>query len=259
MGPMIAIGGIIIESLKVKPLEEAIDQLCLDTGFPETEVFKWSPRKGVHWMRENLVGDERRDFQIGIISLLKEYDCNAIFLAEDKDCSYAEANSESYEMDIIKLLVERVDWCYGKKRAQGIIICDRPSGNYKSEEKFLAGCLETVREGTTYLTPSTITMAVLSCPYKLSRLLQAADLITSCTLASVCGEERFSPTIIKHIKPLFLNESGRIGGVGVKLHPFPKYVNLYHWLFDDEYYVRYPIGCPLPMSQYAFSKSPNEY
>ena len=85
MGHMIAIGGVIIESSKVIPPEEAIKQLCLDTGFPETQVFKWSPQKGVHWMRENLVGDERRDFQIGIISLLKEYDCNAIFLAENKN------------------------------------------------------------------------------------------------------------------------------------------------------------------------------
>ncbi len=259
MGPMVGLGGIILDGSEVKSLESAIEKLCVETGFPQNEVFKWSPEKGVHWMRDNLIGNDRQDFQISVANLLKEHDCKAIFIAEDKTCSYAEASSESHEIDVIKLLVERVDWFYGKSGFQGIIICDRPSGDYKEEEKFLASCLDTVREGTTYLTPSTITMAILSCPFRLSRLLQAADLVVSCTLAYVCGENKFSPPIMEHISPLFIRELNRVGGVGVKVHPFFKYVNLYHWLFGDEYYVKYPIGHPLPMEQYPYSNNTNLY
>ena len=102
-------------------------------------------------------------------------------------------------------------------------------------------------------------MSVLTSPFRLSRILQAADLIASCILAYVTGESNFAPALFPHLSPLFIRESGRTGGVGVKLHPFLKYGNFYHWLFGDEYYVRGNCGHPLPLDTIAFSKSLDEY
>jgi hypothetical protein len=63
------------------------------------------------------------------------------------------------------------------------------------------------------------------------RLLQTADLITSFTLAMVSGEDRHSAPIFGLIKFLLMSEMGRIGGVGLKIHPDYVYANLYRWLY----------------------------
>jgi len=254
---MAAVGGLVVESESIRPLEAKIDALCESYGFPQGETFKWSPGHE-HWMRKNLIHDERRDFQIGVLHALAEFHSKVVFVAEDKGCSTAE-NSPTHEIDVVRLLIERVDWFLGKAVSHGVIISDRPGGDHKKEEAFLLDCLETLRVGTDFLTPQNIIMSVLTSPFRLSRLLQAADLIVSCTLAYVSGESKFSPAVFEHINPLFIRESGRTGGVGVKLHPFLKYGNLYHWLFGDEYYIKGNTGHRMPLKSIAFRESLDEY
>lgn len=258
MGRMVAIGGLVVSSDHVRPLEHQLDQLCSEHGFPPNEVFKWSPGRE-HWMRRNLMHEARRDFQIAVLNALAEHECKAIFVAEDAGCSPAERSSATPEIDVAKLLIERVDWFLGHAGSHGLIICDRPGGDHRTEESFLLHCLETLRTGTDCLTPERIVMSVLTSPFRLSRILQAADLITSCTLAYITGESNFAPPLFPHVSPLLIRENGRTGGVGVKLHPFLKYGNLYHWLFGDEYYVRGNCSHPLPLDAIAFSRSLDEY
>jgi hypothetical protein len=258
MGRMVAIGGLVVASDHVHPLEAQIEVLCSDHGFPPNEVFKWSPGRE-HWMRTNLKHNARRDFQIAVLKALAEHECKTVFVAEDAGCSPAESSSTTPEIDIVKLSIERVDWFLSQAQSHGVIICDRPGGDHRTEESFLLSCLETLREGTGCLIPDRIMMSVLTCPFRLSRILQAADLITSCTLAYVAGESNFAPALFPHLSPLFIQERERTGGVGVKLHPFKKYGNLYHRLFGDKYYVWGSTGHPLPLKGIAFSKSPDEY
>ena len=258
MGRMVAIGGLVVASDHVRPMEAQIEALCSDYGFPPNEVFKWSPGRE-HWMRDNLIADARLSFQIAVLNTLSEYECRAVFVAEDAGCAPAEASSPTPEIDVVKLLIERVDWFLGHAQSHGMIICDRPGGDHRTEETFLLNCLETLREGTGFLTPERVVMSVLTSPFRLSRILQAADLITSCTLAYVAGERTFAPALFPYLSPLFIRENGRTGGVGVKIHPFLKYGNLYHWLFGDEYYVRGCLGHPLPFGGIAFSKSLEKY
>lgn len=259
VGPMIAIGGIIVDDCKILELEREIDALCRQVGFPDGEVFKWSPDRKKHWMYNNLVGVERCSFQCSILEVLNDTGCKAIFIAEDTNCKFADRTSGSHEYDIAKLLIERVDWCYQNCADTGLLICDRPPGNYKQEESYLLSCLQTLKMGTNYRKPERIIMTVLSSPYRLSRLLQTADLITACTLQYLCGEKRFTPPVMKYIKPLFLSEWDRIGGVGVKLHPDFKYANLYHWLFGDSQLIKGMTGYSLPLSYRPFSSSPDIY
>jgi hypothetical protein len=78
-----------------------------------------------------------------------------------------------------------------------------------------------------------------------------------CTTAIVAGEETFSPPVFQAVRELLLQQGGRIGGVGLKIHPDFKYVNLYYWLVGDEYLRRGNIGDPLPMPGSPYYSSPS--
>jgi hypothetical protein len=94
---------------------------------------------------------------------------------------------------------------------------------------------------------------------KNTRLLQLADLIVGCTLAYVSGEDEYSPPLFEgQIKGMLREEGGRIGGVGLKLHPDFSYANLYHWLLDDESFWKNMIGQALPMKGWPYVNSASD-
>ena len=245
MGSLIGIGGICVEASKVKTLTEKLEGLCLAYGFPSREEFKWSPGREL-WMRDNLVGDRRKNFFIEVLDVAKHNDVNAIVVIEDKQRNTA-TNVANAELDVIKLFFERVQWRLCRTREEGVVIIDRPSGDRAAEDRFLYYCLDTLQEGTEYLKLEKIVLNALSVPSKFTRLLQLADLVTSCTLAFVAGEDNYSPPIFEKIKKILCSESGRMGGIGLKIHPDYRYVNLYHWLVQDSHYHKRNVGIPLPI------------
>jgi hypothetical protein len=121
-------------------------------------------------------------------------------------------------------------------------------------------CLETLQAGTNYVLPDRIAINVVSTPSKLVRLLQLADVVTSCTTAMVSGENNFAPLIFPEVRKLMVSSLGRVGGYGLKIHPDVRYRNLYHWLVGDTHFVRGWMGGPMPMplSSYPYSKGPFE-
>jgi hypothetical protein len=78
------------------------------------------------------------------------------------------------------------------------------------------------------------------------RLLQAADLVTGCSLAYIAGEKTYSPLLFARILPLYFKDSDRRGGVSAKLHPDLVFGNLYHWLFEDTHIWKKGSGFPMP-------------
>ena len=256
---LVAVGGLAVECDRIWPLEHALDEICRGFGFPLREVFKWSPNPQQHWMGKGLVEEKRVDFQREVLRTLGSYECKAVFVAEDSSCAYAENTSTSAEIDVVKLLIERVDGYLKACDSLGLVVCDRPGGDHRTEETYLASCLETLREGTAFQSIERITLPVLTSPYRLSRILQAADLITSCTLAQVSGEDKYSSEVFPDVSPLFIRYRDQTGGFGVKLHPFRKLGNLYHWLFGDTHHVMGNSGVPMPRADIAFSESPDIY
>lgn len=174
-------------------------------------------------MHDNLVGDKRKNFFLDLLDIVLANNGKAIVVIEDTN--YKPATGEfTPERDVINMFLERVHNQLYIKDTEGIVIVDRPSGSRTDEDKFLVNCLETIQSGTNYVKPEHILLNVLSTPSKLIRLLQVADVITSCTTAMVSGENRFSPPIFEKIKFLFHSDKDRIGGVGLKIHPDYKYV-----------------------------------
>jgi hypothetical protein len=255
-GRLVAAGAVIISESVFKTVEDQIDTICKKYGFPDREPFKWSPSRDL-WMYKNLVDENRRSFFAEIIDSAAVANAELAFIACDADCQPA-TKSDSPERDAVTLLIERIDACFHHGDSRGIIIADRKTREARHEEKFISDCLQVLREGTEFVLPKTIFMT-LTCPSRQSRLLQLADLITSCTLAFVSGETVHSPTTFQRIRPLFPKRGGRTGGVGVKLHPDFKYANMYHWLFEDTHYWRVSVGVPLPLTDRPYATSADKW
>jgi hypothetical protein len=121
----------------------------------------------------------------------------------------------------------------------------------------MASCFQTLRDGTDYVVPNRIGL-VLTGDSTSVRLLQLADVIVGSTLSYVGGESEYSAPIFRtHVKPMLRKELGRIGGVGLKIHPDYLYANLYHWLLGDSHWVRAMSGQPLPRADRSYAASPN--
>lgn len=255
MGPIVAIGGIHIPDGAVLEIREAIDQLCDEFGFPIGEEFKWSPGREL-WMRDNLVGTEREEFFIRVLDIVEKNEAKAIVVLEDRDSNTA-TGASSAEVDVSRMLIERVNNRLRRVGSYGVVIVDRPTGNRRDEDSFLADCFETLQEGTQYVMPDRIVLNVLSTPSKYVRLLQVADVVTGCTVAIIGGEGRYAPRIFPSVKQILDSETGRIGGVGLKIHPDGRYANLYHWLLEDTHFWKRNVGRPLPLSNISYSSSPD--
>lgn len=244
MGPLLATGGIRIDANKAKSLERRLDETCTKFGFPPKEEFKWSPGREL-WMRDNLVGEDREAFFRCIIEEAAVHEVTAFVVVTDTSCQTA-TGADNHEEDVTCLFLERVQNQAKRLADDGIIIVDRPSGDRNQETDFLRTCLETLQSGTTYVQFDNIAFNVVSSPSSLLRLLQLADFVTSCSLSRISGEDRYSPPIFDELRRLFDSSMGRIGGVGVKIHPDYKYENLYHWLLGDRVFVKMNNGVRLP-------------
>lgn len=258
MGPLVAVGAIYVPGDKVKSLEDNLEEICKQYGFPSDPVkgeFKWSPGRKL-WMHDNLTGDDRENFFLEAINQLIDCESKVTIVIADKNANYANPNANNGFEDVTFMLLERIETQLNYVENAGIIVTDRPSGGRSDEDKFLQSCLETITSGTKFVKPQRIAVNVLSSPSKLIRCLQVADVVTSASLAFISGESTYSPPIFSAIKPLLNSKDGRIGGIGIKIHPDYKYRNLYYWLLNDKYYYKNNVGIPLPESGCAYENSP---
>lgn len=243
MRPLAGVGGVFLDAHAVGPVERAIDALCSRAGFPPMEEFKWSPGREL-WMWRELRGDQREAFFLEVLTILARHEASVVVVAVDVEARAA-TGADTPERDATRLFLERASNRF--LNGGGVLIVDRPSGNRAEENKFLTECVEYFQEETSFVVPDRFSLPVLVSQSRLVRMLQVADLVTSCSLSHIAGESTYSPPVFERIVPLLASEHGRVGGVGLKIHPDLRYVNLYHWLANDEYYYRQNTGFPLPM------------
>ncbi len=81
--------------------------------------------------------------------------------------------AESHELDVTKLFLERAEQFLVRSNQKGLMIVDRPSGDRSAEDKFLLDCLQTIEEGTDYVTPKSFAHCVVAIPSKFSRMVNA--------------------------------------------------------------------------------------
>lgn len=254
MGSLVAAGGIHIPDRATASMEADINGICADYGFPGREEFKWSPGRGL-WMRSNLIGQRRENFFIDLINLACSMEVKAAVIVEDIFCDTA-TNTDSAEMDVTTLLLERVNSQFGRSGTNGMVIFDRPGGDRRSEDEFLSQCFDTLDQGTDYVSFRNINN-IISASSKHQRLVQLADVATSCTLAAVAGECRYAPPVFASIRKILARDGQRVGGTGLKIHPDYKYANLYHWLVDDRVLWKRSEGFRLPSDDWPYACAPD--
>lgn len=252
--PLVGIGGLNISGNSIYHLNVAIEETCEKAGFLPNEEFKWSPSREL-WMYHNLRNEKRKDFFLNVIRKLEEHEVIAFIIVRDTECRSA-TGAATPELDATTMFLERVHHQCNKNYSCGMVVVDRPSGSRSEEDKFLGSCLETIQQGTRYANMGTIVHNVVSTPSKLSRLLQAADVIIGSSISYIAGEKTYSPQIFEAIIPLLYNDGSRIGGYGLKLHPAFRYFNLYYWLVGDTHFWRMNVGIPLPRSGFMYASDP---
>jgi hypothetical protein len=258
MGSLVGIGGLVLAGDSVSIAGRGIEKVCGGYKFPKCERFKWSPG-GDHWMRKNLVEDARREFFVTVLDVLQKAGAEAFVVIADSDHKPATGEGVAPEIDVATLALERVHKLLDRRKEDGIVIVDRPGGGKADEEKFLLECLETIQSGTDFVVPARISINVVAANSKFVRLLQAADVVTSCTVALVAGERTHAPPVFESIKKLLAVHNGRIGGMGLKIHPDFRYANLYHWRVGDKDIYKAPNEQALPMSTYPYPSSADSY
>src|SRR5438445_57376 len=154
-------------------------------------------------------------------------------------------------------MLERIQLFLARNDDHGIAVVDRPGGGRRDEDEFLLECLDTIQSGTPYVILDRLCFNVVSSSSNLIRSLQLADVIASCTMARVGGEDRFSPPVFERIQELMVRYDQRVGGIGLKIHPDFRYVNLYHWLAKEEFYWRNNVGHKMPISDFPYSQGPD--
>lgn len=254
MRELVAVGGLHVPSEAVGALERDLDELSAETGFPPGEEFKWSP-KSKQWMRDNLVGNERTEFFLQALNLARKSGASAIVTVVDTKAQPANPGAGSPQEDAMILFLERAhnQIAHG---SQGIVVVDQPGGNRKEETKMLRILIQRINRGTTYASLDRLALVVAT-DSSLVRLVQLADVTVGCTISYVGGEQTWSaPVFEKRIKPLLRRaEDGRIGGVGLKIHPDGRYADLYHWLLGDTTFPKGGSCRPLPLPDYPYAAS----
>lgn len=257
MGPLLATGGLFIAGDDLASLERSLEDLCQRIGFPANEEFKWSPRRS-SWMHHGLVEGARREFFANVLGICSMHHSTAVIILSDSNYR-TPSNCANHEIFMTKMLIERVNILADSKGSDAVIITDRPGGGLPTEKKFLAECFETLKNGTPFIMPKRIAVNPIATDSHLIRILQAADLIVSCTTAFVSGQTTLAPETFEILKPMLARNLGRAGGAGVKIHPDYIYANLYHWLLEDDVLIKNMNGQTLPIASRHYSTGPDCY
>lgn len=253
MGTLAGAGAICVREEEVRVLELQLSKICADAGFPDGEEFKWSPGRDA-WMRTNLTDDARQAFYRKVLEVAKLRGVTASVVIADTVVVDPVTGVAATEADVTRLLLELIHLQIPLEGC-GIVVADRPGGSREQEDSFLASCLEALKAGTRHVRNLELISLMLTANSRMVRLLQLADLVTSCTAACVAGHRTFAPATFEHIRPLMRTNGGRIGGTGLKIHPPERYANLYHWLVGDLDYVHHNTTYTLPMPGFPYATS----
>lgn len=252
LGSLVATGGVVVPDDAVAILEKQIEATCNSYGFSTSDEIKWSPKKKHRRHRDFA---NRTECYIKILSLAKQSEVKALVIISDTKYQPVVNYLPDHQFATFTALLERIN----NLDSSSIVISDQPGGGSKDNKKFLDNCKELITKGTPFQDMKNIPINVVTTPSRYNRLLQLADVVTSCTLSYVSGENTYSPPVFEHIIPIVRRHNASYGGAGIKIHPDFKYVNLYHWLLGDEHYNRFGSGYPLPIQSRPYSDNPTKY
>lgn len=256
MGSLCCYGAVLVSGRELRPLEQAINSLRCEFGFPAKEIFKWSPRRG-SWLHGQLIGDRREEFWRRLFTTATAHGVLARVVISDR--TYAPARSgTTHEQATLQLLLERLNISLASARAPGLLHLDRPGGGAAQRSGLVKSC-EYVREvGTEYGPASRLAPRAYVVDMRHSPLMQLADVVSSCALGLVGGNQ-YAEALASDLLPLLEDRCGRRGGIGLKIHPDFVYRNLYRWLLGDVVHMNHRQATALPDRSRPYASDANSY
>jgi hypothetical protein len=258
MGPVISVGGVLIEEAQLRSLSAEIDAIGNRFGVPEKEEFKWSPKRG-SWIYENLHEGDREDCYRQILKAAAAHNARAVVVCWDT-ARTAEKDQAAFER-CVDYLFERVSMNLEDRGSSAIIVADKPGGGKDQEAEFLNNFVERIQKGTDYVLPNRVLLNVLTTPSHLLRHLQLADLVTGVTTAMVAGNDKYARAIFPSVQNLFIkNRPGGVAATGLKIAPDgprgDSLVNLYYWVLQEKFLHKGggAVSYPLPVVGLPFEK-----
>ena len=257
VGDLLGYGGFIIAADRLLDFTRSIETIVKRVGIPDGQQFKWSPGKNEQHFKAMVTGDARRSFYLDVASELRRFGAEGLVVVEDLGCKPARAKSESRDLDVLAMLLERAE-----RRARMLdraltIVCATPGGGPGEQTSILNALDRLQRGGTEYVTFGQ-TVGCTQAPTRHLAALQVADFMVSCVVSRIAGERHYSPTLFEALRPLLRSEGGVSGGYGLKIHPDFKYMNLYYWLLGDRWITKGAQVVTLPVPSLKYAKDSGE-
>lgn len=245
-GTLIALGAAALPEAHVKPFADAFYAAYDEFSIPREVELKWSPDSKTDWFRAEGKTELLTPLRERILDLAAEHEVRIFASLWDKGRNESGFRGHTPEYWVIQFLFERIAMFLENSENRGLIVFDKPSGNHKDEDTWIADTRYLTDLGTEFVSADAIVAPILTAPSHHHPQLQLADLVVGATTAAFAGNP-YGMALMPHLKPMFHTNFWKmvIGGSGVKLYP-DSVCNLYHWVLGDEYYMRRGVGTPLP-------------
>lgn len=251
MGELVALGGVAFKEDQLKPFADAFYAAYDEAGTPRDVEMKWALGNG---RRNWFVANDRREALTPLRKSILEAGaaCQARVVVAIWDKNRAStANGKGPEEGVIDFMFERFTMMLENADSLGVLVFDKPGGDHRQEDEWIAGTRYLTDLGTDYVRSSAIVIPVLTAPSHHHPHLQLADLITGSVTNAVAGGI-YGMELLPQIKPmLHKNWRGNIGGTGLKLYP-DSLNNLQHWLLDETEFTRGGGGLALPYQHWPY-------
>lgn len=241
MGQLLALGAVAFNEDQLAPYADAVEDVFARHMIPEGTELKWSCRKD-SWFKTEAGAKVLTKVREECLEAAASCQARATVVVFDLGRTIVQG--QAAETKVLTFLYERISMMLPPDD-RAVVVCDKPGGNHKDEDAWIAGTLALTRFGTNYVSPGNVVLPMLTAPSHHHPHLQLADLIAGSVTAAVSGV-RYGLELIPTLRPLLhASPTGGIPGTGLKLFP-DDLLNLYHWVLDETSYMRRGMGLTLP-------------
>lgn len=252
LGPLVAVGGTIVEESKLATLSAELGAIRTRLGVPDGEELKWKPPKGS--FLSNAGGPLMTDLRESMLDAALRCSVRTAVVVVDHGAAYKSQTRAEVGRTILAWLYERIEMCLSDSRAVGVVIADQPGGGAKAERKWLSDTLELTNNGTRHVRAEHVVLPIVTAPSDHVPFLQLADLVTAATTAAIAGRKS-GLALAPRLRALAHTRlTGETAGAGIVLFP-NELIDLHWWVFEEAYYRRGNTGTPLgPYDPSPFAK-----
>jgi hypothetical protein len=251
LGHLVGVGAVLFPEDSVLKYTEGMRSLRKELGIPSDVELKWSPPTG-SWLKTDEGNAVRTPLRKRMLTLACDLRARSLSVVWDRGS--LEWPIPATRREVLKYLYDKVSLCLATLDDHGIVIADEPGGGPADQKAWLAETLPLTDEGTDYTKPERIVLPITTAPSHHIPHLQLADLVAGATTAAIAGN-RFALELKPELMTLAHRSFyGCVGGAGLTLWP-PELRNLFHWICDDDVYIRNGIGAQLPLAGLPYADS----